>query len=167
MELACSAIAWLHSTSNNRNVQRLIAETVARLGPPPPQNRDSWESWVRKHYNSLRLLFTPALLNTVWTCVTPSRTSVDPICDYPTCSGILDTLKNIHSVDSTLVGYQDGLRYALQKAEEAGSGRYMEYLTRERRINVDELGIGVGLDMTWTRQNETSQTDISETLSTK
>ncbi|KAJ8092961.1 hypothetical protein PM082_011281 [Marasmius tenuissimus] len=160
MVIACGAIVWLNSTSTSGNVQRLVAETIARLGPPPPQSHSSWEAWVRRHSDSLKTLFTPALMNTVWTCITPSRTHTDPICDYPTCSAILDTLQNIYAVDPTLVDYQDGLRYAFQKAEETCSDRYMDYLVRERRINVAELGIG--LDVSWTRQNEASQTDISE-----
>ncbi|KAK1219903.1 hypothetical protein PQX77_017356 [Marasmius sp. AFHP31] len=149
MEVACGAIAWLNSASTSGAVQQLVAEMVVRLGPPPPH----WEAWVRRHGDSLKTLFTPALVNTVWTCITSSRTHMDPICDYPTCSAILDTLRNIHAVDPILVNYQDGLRYAFQKAEETGSSSYMEYLIRERRIDVAEMGGGVGSKVSQ-RQNE-------------
>ncbi|KAL0068352.1 hypothetical protein AAF712_004430 [Marasmius tenuissimus] len=166
MEIACGAIVWLNSTSTSGNVQRLVAEMITRLGPPPPQKHSSWEAWVRRHGESLKTLFTPALMNTVWTCITPSRTHTDPICDYSTCSAILDTLQNIHAVDPTLVDYQGGLRYAFQKAEETGSSSYMEYLIRERRINVAEMGGGVGSSVSRTRQNEPNQTrDSSRRLS--
>ncbi|KAL0580863.1 hypothetical protein V5O48_001155 [Marasmius crinis-equi] len=161
-EIACEAIAWLHSNSTSRKVQCLIAEAISRLGPSTPQNRMSWEAWVSRHHGSLRKLFTPALLHTVWTCVTPSFANADPVCDYPTCSAILDTLEHIHAADPSLVGYPDGLRYALQKAEETGSERYMEFLVHERGINVVELGIGGRSDSSFLARKEASQTELSE-----